>query len=139
MNFPTNKPHISYSEVKIWRECPWKHKKMYIDKIETWEDNPYAEFGTVVHDCLENYLKTGKMETDTVEDELKRRWEKFSFDSDEYIQKMKVQRAKFDLRYRHEEFSSWLKSAYSILEAVPAFMDENFGDCLLYTSDAADE
>ena len=42
--------HISYSELKTWAECPWKHKLMYVDKIETYENNPYAEFGTVIHD-----------------------------------------------------------------------------------------
>ena len=36
--FPTKKPHISFSEVRIWKECGWKHKLMYIDKIVENED-----------------------------------------------------------------------------------------------------
>ena len=128
MNFPTNKPHISYSEIKIWRECPWKHKKMYIDKIETWEDNPYAEFGTIIHDTIEQYLKTGTMNAEPVESQLREKWDEHGFDTAEYITKMTAQRRKFDLKYRHEKFSSWVQSAHNILESVPGFMQENFGD-----------
>ena len=128
MNFPTNKEHISYSEVKNWRECPWKHKLMYVDKIETYENNPYAEFGTVIHDTIENYLKTGEMTTDQVESTLAEKWDEMGFDTAEYISKMVEQRAKFDLKYRHEKFDSWVKSAHNILSAIPEFMEYNFGD-----------
>jgi ATP-dependent exoDNAse (exonuclease V) beta subunit len=128
MNFPTNKPHISYSEVKIWKECSWRHKLMYVDKLKTWEDNPYAEFGTIIHDTIEQYLKTGKMNTDTVEPRLQEKWDEYGFDTAEYITKMTAQRRKFDLKYRHEKFSSWVKSANNILESIPNFMQENFGD-----------
>lgn len=128
MIFPTNKPHVSYSEIKIWKECPWKHKLMYVDGIQTYENNPYAEFGTIVHDTIENYLKTGTMDVSQVEQKLKSSWEEHGFDSQEYIDKMTEQRKKFDLKYRHEKFDSWLTSAYNILSAVPDFMDENFGE-----------
>ena len=128
MIFPTNKPHVSYSEIKIWKECPWKHKLMYVDGIQTYENNPYAEFGTIVHDTIENYLKTGTMDVSQVEQKLKSSWEEHGFDSEEYIDKMTEQRKKFDLKYRHEKFDSWLTSAYNILSAVPDFMDENFGE-----------
>ena len=128
MIFPTNKPHVSYSEIKIWKECPWKHKLMYVDGIQTYENNPYAEFGTIVHDTIENYLKTGAMDVSQVEQKLKSSWEEHGFDSQEYIDKMTEQRKKFDLKYRHEKFNSWLTSAYNILSAVPDFMDENFGE-----------
>ena len=128
MNFPTNKEHISYSEVKNWRECPWKHKLMYIDKIETYENNPYAEFGTIIHDTIESYLKSGTMRTDDVETRLHEKWEEMHFDSAEYISKMVIQRKKFDLKYRHEKFDSWVKSANNILAAIPEFMEYNFGD-----------
>ena len=106
MIFPTNKPHISYSEVKTWKECPWRHKLMYVDKLETWEDNPYAEFGTIIHDTIEEYLKTGVMNTDSVETRLQEKWDEHGFDTAEYITKMTAQRRKFDLKYRHEKFSS---------------------------------
>ena len=52
----TVREHVSFSEIKNWKECPYRHKLMYIDGIQTYENNPYAEFGTVVHDSIENYL-----------------------------------------------------------------------------------
>ena len=128
MIFPTNKPHISYSELKTWKECPWKHKLMYVDKLETWEDNPYAEFGTIVHDVIENYLKTGVMNIDNVESRLLEKWEQYGFDTEEYIEKLTLQRSKFNLKYRHEAFNSWVKSAHNILNNIPDFMKQNFGD-----------
>ena len=128
MIFPTNKEHVSYSEVKTWKECPWKHKLMYVDKIQTYENNPYAEFGTIVHDTIERYLKSGVMDTSDVEERLQEKWQEYDFDSAEYIQKMVEQRRKFDLKYRHEKFESWVKSADNILTAIPDFMTVNFGD-----------
>ena len=38
--FPTGKPHVSFSEIKIWKECPWRHKLTYIDKIDMFADAP---------------------------------------------------------------------------------------------------
>ena len=35
--FPTGKPHISFSEIKNWHECGWRHKLTYIDKIKLLE------------------------------------------------------------------------------------------------------
>ena len=33
-SFPTGKPHRSFSEVKQCKECPYRHKLVYIDKID---------------------------------------------------------------------------------------------------------
>ena len=55
--FPTGKPHISLSEVKQWKECPYRHKLVYIDKIETFEPSPYLHFGTAVHEGCETLLE----------------------------------------------------------------------------------
>ena len=49
--------HISYSEVKIWKECPWKHKLQYIDKIKGFRGNEYTAFGTAVHDVCEKLAR----------------------------------------------------------------------------------
>ena len=35
--------HISYSEFKIWAECPYKHKLKYIDKVVTFKDTKDLE------------------------------------------------------------------------------------------------
>ena len=48
--------HVSYSEVKIWKECAWKHKLMYIEKLKGFEGNEYTAFGTAIHSTYEKVL-----------------------------------------------------------------------------------
>tara|TARA_Y100000114_G_C11760886_1_gene329635 strand:- start:2812 stop:3579 length:768 start_codon:yes stop_codon:yes gene_type:complete len=45
--------HISYSELKIWSECPRKHKLLYIDKLRGFEGNEYTAFGRSLHSLCE--------------------------------------------------------------------------------------
>ena len=46
--------HISFSELKIWNECPYKHKLVYKDKIKEFLGNEYTAFGTAIHHVCEN-------------------------------------------------------------------------------------
>tara|TARA_X000001388_G_scaffold33499_1_gene23560 strand:+ start:99 stop:857 length:759 start_codon:yes stop_codon:yes gene_type:complete len=48
--------HISYSELKIWAECPFKHKLMYIDRIKGFVGNEYTAFGRALHELCENTI-----------------------------------------------------------------------------------
>ncbi len=45
--------HISFSEMKIWNECAFKHKLVYIDEIKKFLGNEYTAFGTAVHHVCE--------------------------------------------------------------------------------------
>jgi hypothetical protein len=45
--------HISFSELKIWNECPFKHKLVYKDKIKEFLGNEYTAFGTAIHEVCE--------------------------------------------------------------------------------------
>ena len=56
--------HISYSELKIWSECPFKHKLMYIDKVVGFQGNEYTAFGRAIHDLCENAVMGGLLEDD---------------------------------------------------------------------------
>ncbi len=49
--------HISFSELKNWAECPWRHKLLYIDKVEVNTSNEYSSFGIATHDTVEQMLK----------------------------------------------------------------------------------
>ncbi len=40
---------ISFSELKIWNDCAFKHKLVYIDKIKGFQGNEYTAFGSAVH------------------------------------------------------------------------------------------
>ena len=48
--------HVSYSEIKIWNECPFKHKLQYIDKISGFKGNLHTAFGTAIHSVCEHGL-----------------------------------------------------------------------------------
>lgn len=48
--------HISYSELKIWAQCPFKHKLIYIDKLKEFIGNEYTAFGRAIHALCENIL-----------------------------------------------------------------------------------
>jgi len=48
--------HISFSELKIWNECSWKHKNVYFDKIKGFEGNVHTAFGSAIHSVCENKL-----------------------------------------------------------------------------------
>ena len=53
--------HISYSELKIWSECPFKHKLVYIDKVKAFQGNEFTAFGRALHELCENTIY-GKVE-----------------------------------------------------------------------------
>tara|TARA_Y100000593_G_scaffold34817_1_gene68328 strand:+ start:6368 stop:7147 length:780 start_codon:yes stop_codon:yes gene_type:complete len=46
-------PHISFSELKEWNLCPFRHKVQYIDKNRIFEGNIYTAFGTALHTICE--------------------------------------------------------------------------------------
>lgn len=47
---------ISYSELKNWKECPYRHKLIYIDKIDTFQGNEFTAFGTSIHAACEESI-----------------------------------------------------------------------------------
>jgi len=49
-------PHISYSELKNWSECTWRHKLIYLDRIESFQGSEHTCYGTAVHDTVEHML-----------------------------------------------------------------------------------
>ena len=49
--------HISYSELKTWKECPWRHKLEYVDRIKGFQGNEYTAFGTTVHEVCEKVAR----------------------------------------------------------------------------------
>ena len=49
--------HISYSELKEWTTCPWKHKLKYVDRINAFFGNEHTAFGTAMHTVCENIVE----------------------------------------------------------------------------------
>jgi len=50
---------ISFSQLKIWKECAFKHKIIYIDDNKLFTGNEYTAFGTSIHTVCE-HLVMGK-------------------------------------------------------------------------------
>ena len=48
--------HISYSELRNWSECTWRHKLIYLDKIDVFQGTEHTCYGTAVHDTVEHML-----------------------------------------------------------------------------------
>jgi len=54
--------HISFSELKIWNECPFKHKLVYVENIKKFLGNEYTAFGTAVHHVCEKVVFDEKID-----------------------------------------------------------------------------
>jgi len=48
--------HISYSELKTWAECGWRHKLQYLDKLNPFKCNEFTTFGRALHAVSEKFL-----------------------------------------------------------------------------------
>lgn len=127
MLLPTGKSHVSFSEVKMWKECPWRHKLVHIDKLQIEEPNQHLHYGTVVHGCVENFLKTKEMIVDSAVEELERIWLEHGFDSDDFIAKQAARAKRDGWKYVHSPLQDWQNSLRNCMSALPQFMDDNFG------------
>ena len=125
---PTGKPHVSFSEVKMWKECPWRHKLVHIDKLSDFEPSVHLDYGTIVHEGVENFLKTRKMDIDTVVHELDKKWIERGYDDPENIAKQTLSAKQQGWKYKHNTIDEWKQSAVNSLSRLPSFLDEEFGE-----------
>ena len=125
---PTGKPHVSFSEVKMWKECPWRHKLVHIEKLSMQDESPHLHYGTIVHEAIENFLNTKEMNIDVCKSQIQDAWDTHGFDSDRYIKAQKERAESQGWKYRHDNLDSWKQSAENCLQRLPEFMNENFGE-----------
>ena len=124
--FATGKPHVSFSEVRIWKECSWKHKLMYIDKLSEFEIGIYTEYGSIIHESIENFLLTRKMNTDFAIKKLEDSWKNNKFDKEEKIGERTLIAESQGWKYRHNYLEDWKKWCLNSLNDLPVFLDENY-------------
>ncbi len=117
--FPTGKPHVSFSEIKCWKECSWKHKLTYIDKIDMFKPSPYLDFGTAVHEGCETILETKKHDEKKLLNDIEIAWEKYGFDDPDWVKKQPGW-------YKYAPLDEWKSWAKNMWNEVPAFLDETF-------------
>jgi len=118
-DFPTNKPHISFSEIKQWKECSWRHKLVYIDKIDVFEPSPYLDFGTAVHEGCESLLESNTIDRKKILKDVTDAWKKHGFGEPEWYEKMPGW-------YKHAPVEEWCEWAENMWNDVPVFLDETF-------------
>ena len=122
MIFPTGKGHVSFSEVKCWKECSWRHKRTYIDKIEIFEPSPFLGFGTVVHEGCENILEGRDLNKEKLLLDIRNSFKKNGFDDPEWIEKQPPWYKKSS----NVGVDKWCEWASNMWEEVPGFLDKEF-------------
>lgn len=120
------KEHVSYSEIKQWKECGWRHKLVYIDKIQNFEESPHLHYGTIVHDACEHYLKTRQLKLKELEERIRQVWDECGFDSDDFVQLQTISAKRNGWIYRHNTVEKWVTWGKTCISALPAFLEENF-------------
>lgn len=120
------KPHVSYSEVSIYHQCPWRHKLMYIDGISEFTPSPYLSYGTIVHDAVEGFLNGTPIDIERVHSKIRKAWDENGFDSPKFIEEQTKRAEGQGWKYRHVKLCGWLESSKNSLEQLPSFLDEEF-------------
>ena len=64
--------HISYSELKDWKFCPFYHKLTRVDKIDGFTGNHYTAFGSAIHSVCEKKLLNEEIDDDFFVQEFKK-------------------------------------------------------------------
>ncbi|MBR52376.1 hypothetical protein CMK19_01235 [Candidatus Poribacteria bacterium] len=116
---PTGKSHISFSEVKCWKECSWRHKLLYVDKIDVFEPSPFLDFGTAVHEGCESLLETKTIDREKILKDVTDAWEKHGFDEPEWYEKQPGW-------YKYAPVEEWCEWATNMWNDVPEFLDKTF-------------
>jgi len=113
---PTDKYHVSYSEIVDWLECSFRHKLKHIQKLDFDKPTEHTEFGGIIHDAIEHYLMTGEP-LDPVATSLKVR---------EMLSKMEGFTGDAD---------TWAASVEPIFQELPGFLADNFSNYKLIAAE----
>jgi len=110
--------HISYSELKTWDECAYKHKLVYIDEIKKFLGNEHTAFGTAVHEVCERAVKK---EINTDADSLNRCFEK------KFLEEIKALKDQ-DVELDKNLIANMRKQVLGLLELIMPQLDDYFGE-----------
>jgi hypothetical protein len=130
ITFPTGKAHVSFSEVKHWKECSYRHKLLYIDKIENYEPSPFLDFGTAVHSGCESLLETKTVPREKLLLDIRNAWEKYDFDNPEWVNKQPDWYKK-----SYAPLDEWCKWAENMWDEVIPFLDKEFPGWTLHAAE----
>ena len=74
VKLPTGKVNVSFSELRTWQECSWRHKLRHVKLIDLDKPGVALDFGTSVHAAHENFIKTRVMDTSIATVMLRKLW-----------------------------------------------------------------
>ena len=107
---PTGKPHVSFSELRDWQDCSYRHKLKYVDKHVLQKPSPHMDFGTAVHAACEKYLATRIMDPEISVLFLNEAWK----------------RNEASAAYTLEALPKFIDEARVILAEVPQWLESTF-------------
>jgi len=116
---PTGKSHISFSEVKCWKECSYRHKLLYVDKLDVFKPSPYLDFGTAVHEGCESIVEKKTPDTQKLLLDIRSAWDKHGFDNPEWVEQQPGW-------YKYKPVDTWCDWATNMWNDVGPFLDETF-------------
>ena len=118
-NFPTGKKHVSFSEIKMWKECAYKHKLSHIDKIDVFEPSPFLDFGTAVHEGCESLIEKKSPDRDKLILDIRSAWSKHGFDDPDWVDRQPGW-------YKYAPVDEWVNWANNMWDDIPRFLDQEF-------------
>lgn len=81
MELPTGKVNISFSELRTWKECSFRHKLQHVNKIDLSKPGTALDFGTSCHAAHEAFIKTRTMDVSIATKMLTELWNKHNHDA----------------------------------------------------------
>lgn len=118
---PTGKPHVSFSEIRNWKECPYRHKLTYVDKIDMFEPSPYLDFGTAVHEGCEDLLASKEPDREKLFEDIRKAWDEHGFDDPEW-----VARQPDWYKNKYAPLDEWIDWAENMWNDIPTYLDKEF-------------
>ena len=119
--FPTGKKHVSFSEIKMWKECAYKHKLTHVDKIDVFEPSPFLDFGTAVHEGCESLVEKKSPNREKLVLDIRNAWAEHGFDDPEWV-------ARQPGWYKYAPVNEWVEWANNMWDDIPRFLDQEFPD-----------
>lgn len=95
---------ISYTRYRIYRECPWKYKLLFVDgrKIPL---TPKSSFGLSLHRALEAWLESGEVSLESLLSALRSRWLTIGYPDEESEARWYAKAERAMTRFHGEEES----------------------------------
>jgi len=105
--------HLSFSSIKDFNFCPFYYKLTRIDKLKPFKGNIFTAFGTAVHSVCEQMLL--------------RQEKRFDYPSF-FKREMNKEISLLEEEISPAQVQEFIKSGLKIIESVPKFMKDKFGD-----------